>query len=134
MHYNCARHAAGAKGVRLMPAREPMSAIDPLKGAQKAHPALKTVDPPVESAPESGAERSSRRRPNVLKCSYRPSDANFFCWKYGVWYNLMDCCYRHDRRTFSGCSGCGQGASNLRSNRARYHASRPPGNPPRASR
>jgi hypothetical protein len=134
MHYNYRRHAGGAEGARLVPARKPMSAIDPLKGAQKSRPQLRTVDLPVDAPPDPGAVRPSRRRLSVLKCSYRPSDANFFCWKYGVWYNLMDCCYRHDRRTFSGCSGCGQGASNLRTNRARYDASRPPGNPPRASR
>ncbi len=64
-------------------------------------------------------------REENLKCSYRPPDADFFCWKYGVWYNLMDCCYRHERRTFSGCAPCGQGARNLKVHQARYLAARP---------
>jgi hypothetical protein len=80
---------------------------------------LRTIEP-VE--PE-GAEDSDRgRRRDVLKCTYRPPDANFFCWKYGVWYNLLDCCYRHFRRTYSGCEDCGQGASNLRANKDRFHS------------
>jgi hypothetical protein len=80
---------------------------------------LRTIEP-VES---EGAEDSARgRRRDILKCTYRPPDANFFCWKYGVWYNLLDCCYRHFRRTYSGCADCGQGASNLRANKDRFHS------------
>ena len=57
----------------------------------------------------------------MLRCDYRPPNTEFYCWKYGVWYNLMDCCDRHVRRTFPGCAGCGQGESNLRQNRLRYY-------------
>lgn len=71
---------------------------------------------PVES------DETGRRRREVIKCNYRPADANFFCWKYGVWYNLMDCCYRHFRKTFDGCTGCGQGASNLKVHKTRLLA------------
>ncbi len=92
---------------------------------------LRTIDP----AESEGTEESGRgRRRVVLKCNYRPQDANFFCWKYGVWYNLMDCCYRHFRKTYSGCTGCGQGANNLRANKGRFLAIRHLGERPRSSR
>jgi len=78
---------------------------------------LRTIEP-LESA---GAEDGDRiRRRDLLKCTYRPPDANFFCWKYGVWYNLLDCCYRHYRQTYTGCSDCGQGESNLKANKERF--------------
>lgn len=98
-----------------------MSAADPLK--QRGVPAragrLRGLEP---REPEPPDDSRPPRRPGttVLKCSYRPTDADFFCWKYGVWYNLMDCCYRHARRTFAGCAGCGQGHSNLRDNRREF--------------
>lgn len=63
-------------------------------------------------------------RADVMKCSYRPPDADFYCWKYGVWYNVMDCCYRHDQQTFEGCADCGQGARNIKVHRVRYAALR----------
>lgn len=75
---------------------------------------LRTIEP---AEPD---EDGRARRRDVLKCTYRPPDANFFCWKYGVWYNLLDCCYRHFRQTYSGCAGCGQGASNLKTNKDRF--------------
>jgi hypothetical protein len=78
---------------------------------------LRTIEP-VE--PEGPDEAGRGRRRDILKSNYRPSDANFFCWKYGVWYNLMDCCYRHFRNTYSGCTGCGQGASNLKANKEAF--------------
>ena len=68
-------------------------------------------------------EPGQERRPEVfVRCTYRPPDADFYCWKYGVWYNLMDCCYRHDERTYSACGECGQGRSNLRQNIERYRS------------
>lgn len=83
---------------------------------------LRTIEP-IEDDEES----SRGPRPEVLKCSYRPPDANFFCWKYGVWYNVMDCCYRHFRKTFSGCADCGQGRNNLKVNQERFLAGGHPG-------
>jgi hypothetical protein len=80
---------------------------------------LRTIEPVEPDGPD---EAGRGRRRDVLKCTYRPPDANFFCWKYGVWYNLLDCCYRHFRQTYSGCAGCGQGASNLKVNKDRFHS------------
>jgi hypothetical protein len=80
---------------------------------------LRKIEP---AEPEGPDEAGRARRRDVLKCTYRPADANFFCWKYGVWYNLLDCCYRHFRETYSGCAGCGQGASNLKANKDRFHS------------
>jgi len=82
---------------------------------------LRTIDP-VE--PEGTEETGSGRRREILKCNFRPQDANFYCWKYGVWYNIIDCCYRHARQTYPGCAGCGQGRNNLRANQERYLARR----------
>jgi hypothetical protein len=73
---------------------------------------------------DSGAETERRPALEVIRCTFRPADADFYCWKFGVWYNLMDCCYRHDQRTYEGCVGCGQGRSNLRQNLERYRARR----------
>ena len=100
-----------------------MSATDPLKRNPGQRQRFRALEPIVPAEGEGPA--SARRRLAGIKCSYRPADADFFCWKYGVWYNLMDCCYRHERHTFSGCSDCGQGAGNLKVNRARYAAARP---------
>jgi hypothetical protein len=99
-----------------------MSAIDPLRRdpRRRFHAVEPIESPGAEERPAAPDSRTEN-----AKCSYRPAGADFFCWKYGVWYNLMDCCYRHERQTFSGCSDCGQGASNLRVNRARYAAARP---------
>ena len=88
-----------------------MSAADPLKrvpGQRQRFRTVESADPAAENGP------SPSRRPAGLKCTYRPPDADFYCWKYGVWYNVMDCCYRHDRRTYPGCADCGQGEMNLR--------------------
>jgi hypothetical protein len=82
---------------------------------------LRTIVPLEPEGPETPG---NGRRRDILKSNYRPPDANFFCWKYGVWYNLMDCCYRHFRKTYSGCTGCGQGANNLRANKDRFLAIR----------
>ena|SRR5258705_1466625 len=92
---------------------------------------LHTIDP---MEPEGNEASDRARRRDILKCNYRPADANFFCWKYGVWYNLMDCCYRHFRKTFSGCTGCGQGANNLKANKGRFLTVRHLGERPRFGR
>jgi hypothetical protein len=108
-----------------------MSAVDPLRAARDRRKRLRAVERPAEK--EAGTEAGVRGRTN-LKCAYRPPDANFYCWKYGVWYNVLDCCYRHDHRTYSGCAGCGQGAGNLRANLERYRAARHLGDPARSAR
>lgn len=92
---------------------------------------LRTID---ALQPEGPEESGRARRRAAIKCQYRPPDANFFCWKYGVWYNLMDCCYRHFRKTYSGCAGCGQGANNLRANQDRFLSLRHLGERPRIGR
>ena len=93
-----------------------MSATDPLKRKPADRGAMRAVEP-------QGEDRPSRRRPlEFIRCAFRPVGADFYCWKYGVWYNLMDCCYRHDERTYEGCADCGQGRSNLRQNLDRYQA------------
>jgi hypothetical protein len=94
-----------------------MSASDPLKRALARRLRLQPVDPEQE---EATPRCRTRRALSTLKCSYRGSSADFYCWKYGVWYNLLDCCYRHDRHSYHGCAGCGQGENNLRQNRTRY--------------
>ena len=101
----------------------PMSAIDPLRGGQGAGRRIRAIEPIARDPGEAAARPEPEDE--FLKCSYRPPGADFFCWKYGVWYGLMDCCYRHERRTFSGCADCGQGASNLKVNRDRYFALHP---------
>jgi hypothetical protein len=75
----------------------------------------------VEPPPSDPASEEQDRRPiEILRCSYRPANADFYCWKYGVWYNLMDCCSRHHQNTYEGCGDCGQGRNNLKANLARY--------------
>ncbi len=105
-----------------------MSAPDPLKRAHNRS-RLRTIEPPAE-----GEAPHRRRRRTGFKSTFRPADANFFCWKYGVWYNLMDCCYRHDHRTYEGCAPCGQGEGNLRANADLYRRMRHLGDPPRLVR
>jgi hypothetical protein len=98
-----------------------MSAADPLKlrRGRLRGSTLRGLAP-REPGPPDGSDPRPSPRATLLKCSYRPADADFFCWKYGVWYNLMDCCYRHARQTYTGCAGCGQGRSNLRENRREF--------------
>ena len=94
-----------------------MSASDPVKSGLGPRGAIRVVQPPDDGPP------GSRRDPiAALRCSYRPAGADFYCWKFGVWYALMDCCYRHDEQTYDGCVDCGQGSSNLKQNRDRYRA------------
>jgi hypothetical protein len=107
-----------------------MSAPDPVKRDPNRRDLFRTVEK-ADQVGSEGEAPARRRRAQILKCSYRSPDANFFCWKYGVWYNLMDCCYRHDRRTFPGCTKCGQGEGNLKANRERYVLARHPGDPPK---
>ncbi|HZM71468.1 MAG TPA: hypothetical protein VFB95_14005 [Candidatus Cryosericum sp.] len=95
-----------------------MSATDPLSRRGSLRGAMRAVEPLSESGPER-----ARRAHEFIRCSYKPAGADFYCWKYGVWYNLMDCCYRHDYRTYEGCGDCGQGRSNLRQNLDRYQTS-----------
>jgi hypothetical protein len=98
-----------------------MSAIDPVNrglGIRRTFRAVGPGDPSGNDLPET----RSGSRVESLRCSFRAADADFYCWKYGVWYNVMDCCYRHERRTYSGCAGCGQGRNNLRANRREYEA------------
>ena len=52
-----------------------------------------------------------------------PED-DFFCWRYQVWYNSLDCAARTRYRTAPGCRDCAQGEGNLalrRSDLARVH-------------
>jgi len=96
-----------------------MSATDPLKlspgqrglRALRGSGGTRRQDPPAD-------------RELILKCTYRPPDADFYCWKFGVWYNIGDCCYRHALRTFAGCADCGQGAGNLKARRQQINAYR----------
>ena len=106
-----------------------MSATDPLKRNPGQRHRFRAIEPGVPAEGEGPA--SARRRLTGIKCSYRPADADFFCWKFGVWYNVMDCCYRHARQTYSGCSDCGQGEMNLRQHEERYLSIRLFGDPPR---
>ena len=94
-----------------------MSAIDPLRRGHGVR-LLRQVGSPDRLEDED--RPGGPARDENLRCRYRPPDADFYCWKYGVWYNLMDCCYRHERRTYPGCAVCGQGASNLKVHRDRY--------------
>ncbi|MFQ5876978.1 MAG: hypothetical protein ACE5JH_04710 [Acidobacteriota bacterium] len=89
-----------------------MRATDPLKACLAAR-RFRAVGPGGLCASGGNGHRPPTGSA-VLKCSYRPPDADFYCWKYGVWYNTLDCCYRHVYRTYSGCAGCGQGAGNVR--------------------
>jgi len=50
---------------------------------------------------------------DMLKCSHRPPNADFYCWRYKVWYNTLDCAFRTKHRSFEGCARCSQGDFNL---------------------
>ena len=74
----------------------------------------------VKSAPGALPELEKRSvgdpvPEEMLKCSYHPPDADFYCWRFKLWYNSLDCAYRTKFRTFEGCSHCSQGDLNLRS-------------------
>ncbi len=97
-----------------------MSANEPLKQSPNRQ-GLRALS---NDSPDKGQDGRRGNRSTVVKCSYRPPSADFFCWKYGVWYNLEDCCYRHALSTFSGCADCEQGAGNLKAQRRRINALR----------
>jgi len=76
----------------------------------------------VKAAPAStgGDEQEARKgrvSEDMLKCSYHPPDADFYCWRFKIWYNSLDCAYRTKHRTFQGCTRCSQGDFNLNSRR-----------------
>jgi len=71
----------------------------------------------VKTAP-SPEEKPGRRNfvpEEMLKCSFRPPDADFYCWRFKLWYNTLDCAFRTRHHTFEGCEGCNQGSFNLKS-------------------
>ena len=90
-----------------------------LKRAAGSRGAIRAVEP-SEPAGDAARTDGGTRPPEVIRCTYRPPDADFYCWKFGVWYNLMDCCDRHYDQTYDGCVDCGQGRNNLRQNRTTY--------------
>ena len=92
-----------------MSANDPIRAIGPRGVARPSGEKGDSAD---------GADRKPALE--IIRCNYRPADADFYCWKFGVWYNLMDCCDRHYDRTFDGCVDCGQGRSNLIQNKTTY--------------
>ena len=87
-----------------------------VKRAIGSRGAIRAVEPAEGAARTDGGGKP----PEVIRCTYRPADADFYCWKFGVWYNLMDCCDRHYDQTYDGCVDCGQGRSNLIQNRTSY--------------
>jgi hypothetical protein len=70
----------------------------------------------VRSNPDLPGNGDRRRRipEEMLKCDYRPPDADFYCWRFKVWYSTYDCAFRTRYRTFEGCRCCAQGDFNLR--------------------
>ena len=106
-----------------------MSAIDPLKRALARRLRFRAI-PGNGATSEACATSEASQRPEALHCTYRPPNTDFYCWKFGVWYNLMDCCYRHTRQSYSGCGDCGQGRNNLRQNGERFYGLRFDKDPP----
>ena len=92
-----------------------MSSSNIVHRGQGSRGAIRAVEPLQSDAPERPGDPIES-----IRCAFRPAGADFYCWKYGVWYNLMDCCYRHEKRTFDGCADCGQGRGNLKQNIDRY--------------
>jgi len=66
---------------------------------------------------EDESLRKGRASEDMLKCSYRPPDADFYCWRFKIWYNTLDCAYRTRHCTFPGCARCAQGEFNLQTRR-----------------
>jgi hypothetical protein len=70
----------------------------------------------VRSNPPTEGKRARGPVPEeMLKCSYRPPDADFYCWRFKIWYNSLDCAFRTRHRSFDGCASCNQGDFNLKS-------------------
>jgi hypothetical protein len=68
----------------------------------------------IEKPAGEPTERPGRVPEEMLKCSYRPPDADFYCWRFKIWYNTLDCAYRTRHRSYEGCTQCAQGDLNLR--------------------
>ena len=90
---------------------------------------LALVKPNVSRPREERSARTGRQPEEMLKCSYRPGDADFYCWRFKIWYNTLDCAYRTRFRTFDGCSHCTQGDFNLAARRKDLPAKGPSGKP-----
>ena len=69
------------------------------------------------SGGEEKAARKGRVPEDMLKCSYRPPSADFYCWRFKLWYNTLDCAFRTQHHTFEGCARCAQGNFNLKARR-----------------
>ena len=52
-------------------------------------------------------------RPLVSRNFRTPGD-DFYCWRFAVWYDSLDCAIRTRFRTAPGCRDCAQGRENLR--------------------
>lgn len=48
-----------------------------------------------------------------LRCTYKAPEDDFFCWKFQLWYPMIDCAYRNFYRTCTPCANCAQGHRNL---------------------
>jgi hypothetical protein len=59
------------------------------------------------------AVSANRHNPAPAVGTKGPHD-DFFCHKYGVWYQVDDCVYRTTHATYSGCVNCFQGTLNAR--------------------
>jgi hypothetical protein len=94
------------------------------------HLALVRTNSAQSGFEEKGA-RKGRVSEDMLKCSFRPPDADFYCWRFKIWYNTLDCAYRTRHRTFSGCEHCAQGEYNLKARRRELQSVRYLGGEPR---
>jgi hypothetical protein len=90
---------------------------------------LALVKPNVVRPRDERGARPGGLPEEMLKCSYRPADADFYCWRFKIWYNTLDCAYRTRYRTFDGCSDCTQGDFNLASRRKDLPVQRGAGKP-----
>ena len=57
---------------------------------------------------------------------FRFPEDDFYCWRYQVWYNSLDCAMRTAFRTAPGCRDCPQGDRNLALRRADVSKLHPP--------
>lgn len=70
---------------------------------------------------ENGFDRRPAPRAKHVVESMRrhlklPGD-DFYCWRFQVWYDSLDCAVRTLHRTAPGCRDCEQGLRNLALNR-----------------